>query len=230
MHAHFSLDNFKGPLDLLLYLIQKEEVDVCEVSVNQLTTQWLGEMKQPQIEDDSETLGLLSLLLLLKSQRLLPSEEGEQEPQEVDPRLQLFEMLTQYSQFREAATSLAKREATQKSRFARAAPLPEQKKNFGLNQVSLDELKETLLAVMSRVDKKPPSIEVESWQVAPLLATIRNLLTQHSSLPFHTLFTPEKCQEELIVTFLALLELMKMQEVVVVREKDHLYIVKGHGN
>ncbi|NGX60807.1 MAG: Segregation and condensation protein A [Chlamydiae bacterium] len=221
----FSLENFEGPLDLLLYLIQKEELDVREIPISEITTQLLeGLEKQGEIDTHAESLGFASSLLLLKSRRLFPQEEGE-EKIEGPLRLEMLEQLLAYTQLKEAASGLARREEEQRLFFPRSAPLFRNQLGPGLDEISLSDLSQTFTELLKRAEKNPPAtLSQETWEVDPKIALIRSRLKKSSKIPFSDLFSPEMCREELIVTFLALLELMKLQEALVIRENQTIMI------
>jgi len=220
----FSLDNFEGSLELLLYLIQKEEVDVCDVAIQELTKQLMQSLEDSAVETNAELMGLAATLLLMKSQKLLPDEEVEGEGLEEDPRVEMIEKLIEYCRFRDAASTLLSREQEQKAYFPRAAPLFRKELGPGLEEVKLDHLKQVILDVIQRAEKKPRFIQDEEWQVAPKISWFQNELKSRKKIPFDEVFSEEKCRGELIVSFLALLEMMKLQELLIVRENNFLYI------
>ncbi len=226
----FSLENFEGSLELLLYLIQKEEVDVCSVAIQELTQQLMAALQQSGVETNAELMGLAATLLLIKSQKLLPNEAIETiEPQE-DPRIEMIEKLIEYCRFRDAATTLLAREQEQKAHFPRAAPAFRKEKGPGLEEVELNDLKAVLLDVMRRAEKKTHLIQDEPWHVAPKIAWFQEALKSRASLPFDEVFSDTKCRGELIVSFLALLEMMKLQKLMVVRENNFLYITATYNH
>lgn len=221
----FSLENFEGPLELLLYLIQKEEIDVCAVTMGALTKQLITSLEESEVEISAELMGLAATLLLLKSQKLLPFEELSGEESECDPRIEMIEKLIEYCRFRDAATSLLNREEEQRAFFPRAA-LPFQRElGPGLDEIDLSDLKTALLDVIKRAEKKRRLIPDEEWHVAPKIDWLQNLLTEHRKILFTEIFTETKCKGELIVSFLALLELLKLQKLQVAKENNLLYII-----
>lgn len=224
----YSLENFEGPLELLLYLIQKDEMDICSITLKKLTSQFLDYLeKQNEIDTNSETLGIASTLLLIKSYKLIPSNEAF-ESDELD-RLQLIEQLLQYTHLREAAKRLSEREEEQKLFFPRP-PLSFEKKQepgAGLEEVRIEDLKQLLQEMILRNNKNPQKIvHQDTWQVGPKIAWLKNAVVEHSRLTFTHIFSEDKCRAEWIVLFLALLELMKLGELKVVREEDNLYIMR----
>lgn len=224
----FALDNFEGTLELLLYLIQKEEVDVCDVAIQELTKQLTEMIKESAIETNAELMGLAATLLLMKSQKLLPNERVESGEIEEDPRVEIIEKLIEYCRFRDAASSLLTREEEQKAFFPRATFTMRKELGAGLEEVELHDLKEVMLEMLKRAEKKQPLIRGEEWLVAPKIAWLREELKKEIRLSFEELFSEDKSRGELIVSFLALLEMMKFQELKIVRENNLMYIIVNH--
>lgn len=225
----FFLENFEGPLELLLYLIQKDEIDVCEIVIKQLTTQLLDTLNStPEVDVTSEMLTLTATLLLLKSQKLLPQEASTEEKNESNPRAALIQSLIEYCHIKEGAKILALKEQEQKSYFPRAVSPFKKEWESGLEEVDIEELKSLLYHVTRRAAQHPKQIiEREEWQVSHKIEWLRHTFALHAQLTFETLFSEEKSRGELIVLFLALLEMMKQQELRVVRENENVYrIVK----
>lgn len=222
----FTLENFEGPLELLFYLIQKEEVDVCDIAVKELTQQFenlLGTTKE--IDVNADILGLAASLLLMKSQKLLPKEEQSKEECEEDPRLQMIQQLMEYCRFREAAHTLSTRERSQQIFFPRGQIETAQKLSPGLQEVGLDDLKTLLHDLMTRipVDSKG-LIQDDPWHIEEKISWFQKEIQLQQQIPFFEVFDKQKSRGELTVFFLALLELMKLQVLKVVIEKGLLYI------
>lgn len=224
----FSLENFEGTLELLLYLIQKEEVDVCAISIQELTQQLMQSLEQSGVETSAELMGLAATLLLMKSQKLLPAQDVENGEVEEDPRVEMIEKLIEYCRFRDAASSLLSREQEQKAYFPRAAPLYKKELSTGLEEVGLDDLKQVMQDLLKRSKKQTRTIQAEEWQVAPKISWFQERLKAHTRLPFSEVFSEKKYRGELIVLFLALLELMKLQELKIVRENNLMYIISPY--
>lgn len=222
---HFSLENFEGPLELLLYLIQKDEMDVCEVAIKTLTEQFMEVLEaEPEVDTSSEVLALTATLLLMKSQRLIPQEEGEAFEEEEDPRVEIIQNLIEYCRFKEVAKTLSLKEEQQQAHFPRATSLFRKELGTGLEKVDIEDLKVLLMDVIARSDQNPKQvIKDEEWHISHKIDWFRNM---PAKLPFFSIFSEEKCRQELIVFFLALLELMKLQELVVVKEEEKIYIIR----
>ncbi len=221
----FALDNFEGSLELLLYLIQKEEVDICDVTIQELTKQLMQSLKESGVETNSELMGLMATLLLIKSQKLLPTQEDGTSEVEEDPRAEIIEKLIEYCRFRDAASTLLSREQEQKAYFPRASPLFQRELPPGLEEVGLDDLKQVMQDLLKRSEKKTGLIEDEEWQVSPMISWFQQELKKGERIAFSEIFSEDKCRGKLIVSFLAVLEMMKLQELRIVRENNFLYIM-----
>ncbi len=219
----FKLDNFEGPLELLLYLIQKEEIDPCGVVVKQLTAQLMERVED--VDLSSEMVALTASLLLLKSEKLLPEAGGESEELADNPRLEVIQNLIEYCRLRDLAKTLAEKEEEQRAYFPRALQPFQKEVGLGLEEIDHHVLKHFLAEALQRAEKLPQKmIQAEEWQVADKLVWLRAAIKTTPRLSLETLFVETMSRQELIVTFLALLELLKYQEIKLSREEDHLYL------
>lgn len=224
---HFVLDNFEGPIDYLLHLVQQEEIPIHEIILSHLTSQFLARFEEQPLEIDSgaEFIGTAAFLVWLKSKTLLPQHEqavaGEEE--EGDPRFAIIHQLLDYCRFKEAAKSLEEREVHQSAYYARGLESPEAKKNLGIEHLTLQDLASMFQQILSKAGAKG-SIQEEEWKVSDKIDAIERLLENCLQIPFEQLFTENLSRLELIVTFLALLELMKRGAVRVVRFENKVMI------
>jgi segregation and condensation protein A len=219
----FSIENFEGPLDLLWKLIQQNEVDIYEVSLHHITKQYVEkahQLAQCDLDHGSEFIASTAALLWLKSKTLLPkSEQQELLPEdEYDPRFEVIHQLIDYCRFRQAAKELTEREQLQNSFFVRGVEEIESRKNLGIAHLSLDDLALMFRNVLSKAQTHKGTIYEEEWRIGDKITMIRSLLSTHIPIFFNELFTLGKSREELIVTFLALLELMKTGEICVTKD------------
>lgn len=223
----FTLDNFEGPLELLLYLIQKEEIDPCGVVIKQLTSQLMQTLEHsPEVDSSSEMLHLTASLLLIKSQKLLPHETEALEAMEDDPRLEMIQSLIEYCRFKEMAKALTEKEEEQKAYFPRPSFPVRKELGNGLEEVDKEGLKNLLQNVLQRAGRLPQKIiQGELWHVSDKVAWLRQALQESPQLSFETVFSQTMGRQELVVSFLAILELMKHQHLKVVRENENLYII-----
>lgn len=219
----FSLDNFEGPLELLLYLIQKDEMDVCEIMIKQLTEQFMTAIEsEAAIEMSSEVLALTTTLLLIKSQKLIPQEDVENQEEQEDPRIEIIQNLIEYIRFKDAAKALSLKEEQQNAHFLRA-PTPFKKETgTGLDEVDIEDLKNLFQEVLERsTPLASETIRPEEWSISDKIKWFTQF---QGTTAFHEIFNNEKCQQELIVLFLALLEMLKMQKLKILKENEILYI------
>lgn len=212
---HFALENFEGPLEFLLSLIQKDEINIYDVSIQELTQQFLEKLSEWQahyLEKGAAFVGAAAYLVWLKSKMLLPKQEQmvEEEIQEEDPHFEIIHHLLDYCRFKQAAKELAIRHEQQQACYFRGTNAPEWKKPLGLNNVSLEELSSLFKEMMKRAEQSKGQIQEESWRLSDKIRSIRQLLHSQGSFAFDTLFALNKPRLELVVIFLAILELMKL--------------------
>jgi len=218
------LDQFEGPLDLLLHLIKKNEVDVRELPVAQITEQYLGYldlMRDLSLDIAGEYLVMAATLTLIKSRLLLPSpapEEGE----ESDPRADLVRQLLEYQRYREASAALAERPLLRRDTFARepnAEGLAEDPDVTRRIRVTLWELMEAFRVVLKRAEPDPVhQVEGEPISLAARIEGLLQTLAVARTLRFDSLFGDAPTRGYVIVTFLAVLELIKQHVVEAVQE------------
>jgi len=219
---------FEGPLDLLLYLIKKEEVDIYEVNLTKLATQFIAHidlMREFDLEIAGEFLVMASTLMYIKSRELLPVDqqvvvEGEDEGE--DPRWELIRQLVEYKKFKDAAAKLQVREATQENIFPRlpgkmefASDAPAAKPD-----VSIFDLLNAVNVVLQRFTKAESSsreIYEDKWTVSEKIELILKAITEEPRLKFSELFEGALSRTEVVVTFLALLELIRLKQIIVVQ-------------
>lgn len=218
---------FEGPLDLLLYLIRKEEVDIYEVNLTKMATQfieYIDLMRQFDLEIAGEFLVMASTLMYIKSRELLPVDqqvqvEGEDEGE--DPRWELIRQLVEYKKFKDAASRLQVLEARQEKVFPRVpgklefesdAPRPRP-------DVSIFDLLSAVNAVLARFNKPENLREIyeDKWTVSEKIEQMRMELSQRESVRFSELFAEATSRSEVVCTFLALLELIRLKQLVCVQ-------------
>lgn len=232
----FSLENFEGPLDFLLSLIQKEEINIYDVSIHELTQQFLqklAEWESQQVEKGAEFIGMASYLVWYKSKTLLPKHEEMALPQEEeeDPQFEIIHHLLDYCRFKQAAKELAQRQDKQSACFYRGTPaLPDWKKPMGIQHLSLNDLADLFKEMMKRAGAPKPQIYEENWKVADKIKIIRLRTKEQDSFLLEDLFKPGQSRLEWIVIFLAILELMKIGEIRVGKQdQDILIFAKSAG-
>jgi len=220
-----SFDLFEGPLDLLLHLIKKAEVDVADIPVASITEQYLGYldfMRELNLEIAGEFLVMAATLTLIKSRMLLPSAEPDEE-EEADPRANLIRQLLEYQRFREAAENLADRPRLNRDVFTRPPGAdglePEEQARPQL-KCTMWELIEAFRAVLQRA--RPEAVhEVvsESVTLRGCMESVLRILSVARSATFDSLFDADANRTRILVTFLAMLELIKLGAIEAVQEE-----------
>lgn len=222
MQYQVKLDIFEGPLDLLLYLIKKNEVDIYDIPMALITGQYLEYlelMKELNLDIAGEFLVMASTLIKIKSQMLLPPVEGEGEGEdETDPRAELMEHLLEYQRYKEAAHQLVTRELLEKDIFKRPQTEdPGEAKVDGdmLIEASLFDLVDALRKVIERKDlpENIMGVAVEKMTVRDKIVSILRQLKETPQLVFQSLFDPLVTRFEIVVTFLAVLELIRLRAI-----------------
>jgi segregation and condensation protein A len=217
-----KLDIFEGPLDLLLYLIKKNEIDIYNIPVALITEQYLQYLKMIKslnLDLAGEYLVMASTLIHIKSKMLLPEPEEPEEEEEEDPRAELVRQLLEYQAFKEAATNLGERPILERDVFTRAVFLSEETEKSTateeeLIEVSIFELIEAFHRLVSRIDKKELlEIDLEKMSLTDIINDIMERLSNEKDLTFEELLGERKERWRIIYTFLALLELVKLRMV-----------------
>ncbi|MCP4541079.1 MAG: segregation/condensation protein A [Chloroflexi bacterium] len=222
-HYQIQLPVFNGPLDLLLHLIEREELDVTTIALAQVTDQYmayLAQLEQREAKELTSFLVVAAKLLLLKSLALLP-RPPTLSPETEDVGDELVRQLQAYKRFKEIASVLHKREKEGLHSYVRIAPLPRIEPQLDMGKTTLDDL---LTVVQQALDAVPASPAGEV--VAPVAVTITdqitfitNQLTRHRQVRFHSILSKATTRVEVIVTLLALLELIKQDRVQVRQEQ-----------
>lgn len=216
---HVKLSVYDGPFDLLLDLIKKNEMDIYNIQIADITRQYLdylGEMKALNLEIAGEFLVMAATLIYIKSKLLLPNETTEEDEDGVDPREELVRKLLEYQSFKEAAKNLGLLEFERGKIFTRQMTdyylkdlSPEE---VGIDTFSADlyDLLQAFHAVLSQA-KKIEFHEVfeEVVTIEEKIDYIKTKLSGISEVSFHALFTEKFSRNELIATFLALLEIVR---------------------
>ncbi|HEY68573.1 MAG TPA: segregation/condensation protein A [Thermoflexia bacterium] len=214
---------FEGPLDLLLHLIEREELDITTVALAKVTDQYLAylaELERGQIKELADFLVVAAKLLLIKSQVLLPRPPSPT-PETEDVGDELVHQLQVYRRFKQVAALLHEREMQGLHGYVRIVPLPPLEPQVDLGEVTLDDL---LAAVQEALDAKsaPPIGEVVApivVTVAEQIACIEERLTWQRRVCFREILSDTATSVEVIVTLLALLELIKQDRVRVRQER-----------
>jgi segregation and condensation protein A len=228
-----NLSVFEGPLDLLLHLIKKNEVEIVDIPIATITEQYLGYLemlRELSLDVAGEFLVMAATLTLIKSRMLLPPSEGEEDEEEADPRAALVQQLLEYQRYREAALELAERPLLHRDVFVREPVMDAAEDSASGElprlQVTVWELLEAFRGVLKRA--RPESVHEVVTDAISLRDRVRTLLHALSvarSLDFESLFDNDASRFEIIITFLAMLELMKMGAVRAIQEDRYGRIV-----
>ena len=222
-----KLEIFEGPLDLLLYLIRKDELNIHDIPIATITEQYiqyLELMKMLDLDIAGEFIVMAATLIHIKSKMLLPEEAESIEEEEQDPRDELVRKLLEYKKFKEAAEQLKNMEAKSKEVFVR----PSTKDDIDLNSTGDELYFEAnifdLLSAFSKVLKEVPKdkfyeVLKDEITVSDKIHEIFHILVKRPTLYFLELFEEAKNKLEIIATFLALLELIRMKEVLIRQDK-----------
>lgn len=235
------LDIFEGPLDLLLYLIKKDEIDVYDVSIERITSQYLAYIetfKALNIELASEFIVMAANLMYLKSRELLPKDlqPPDAEAEEDDPRWELIRQLVEYKKFKDAAQFLGVRDSEGAEFFATVPEAPDLTAPAeGMAQIGIFDLIRAFQKVLKRFEDVHTLREIvdDRWTVSDKIDHLLATVPVGARLPFLGLFSEATSRSEVIVTFLAMLELMKLHfleveqsgvlgEIFVVRPSDNV--------
>lgn len=216
---NFKLDNFEGPLDLLLHLIKQSKMEIETVELSKITEQYLEIMSglpELDMEKASDFISVAATLIEIKSKALLPKLVEEDEPDEEDPEALLLQRLQEYKLFKETSEKLKTQENV--SRFYKEPEEEASKFRIVIKDMSLELLLNAFANVLTRTatkqnENEPKQIEKEKFTVSGKIASIKDALIIRKQLKFSELFRESISRDEIITTFLALLELLKLQEI-----------------
>lgn len=245
MSYKIKLELFEGPLDLLLYLVKKDHLNIYDIPIAQVTEQYLAYLELMKILDlniAGEFLVMAATLMQIKSKMLLPAQEGEPPQEEDDPRKDLVRQLLEYERFKEIAQELKKREIQQQDIFKRpkslekgqvlAAPDAQAKEPVFFEASIFD-----LISAFSRAMADTPrdifyNVIKDEYSVEQKVHSILHDLLLRSSLSLSELFSQAASKIEIVVTFLAVLELTRMKEIVAVQQEafGEIQIVRNQTN
>ena len=211
-----KLEVFEGPLDLLLYLIHKDELDIYDIPVARITAQYLAFLEQLHrldLEQASNFILMAATLMRIKAQMLLPREEMPGEEEGFDPRADLVRHLLEYQQFKEISEWLDGQRAARHDIFLRQSGLGEGEAGADLHPVSLFDLLKAYQHVISQVPLEAVHRIVEARvSVEACIAQVLELLTRQERLSFFDLVRGQG-KNALVATFMALLELLRQQRI-----------------
>ncbi len=227
MNIEFKINDFEGPLDLLLHLIKESKMDIMNIEISSITDQYiafLNKQEEMNLEISSEYLVLASSLLEIKSRMLLPNEKVEEDEEENDPREELVNRLLEYQAYKNITKVLHEKEALRKDIYTKS---PENIKNYIdeeesiASDITLDDLISAFQKFYQRkIDNKPlkTKITVNEISVSSRRHDIKRLLKERKKMSFFELF-PVLSKEYVVATFLAVLEMTKEKEITITQDK-----------
>ena len=225
MSTKVQLDIFEGPLDLLLHLIKKNEVSITDIPIATITEQYLSTLELMQslnLDVAGEFLVMAATLIHIKSRMLLPlGEEGEEEEEEEgDPREELVRQLLEYQRFKEAAEELERREILKRDVFVRPIEAPEEVETVEFEGLSLFDLISALRNVLERLPEQGVhEVTLETVSVREKMNFLLDDLRRRGKVIFQSLFEGATSRMEVVVTFLAMLELVRIHAIRVRQEE-----------
>jgi segregation and condensation protein A len=210
----FKLPRFEGPLDLLLHLIKRDEIDIHDIPIAHITQQYLQTleiMRMLDLEVAGEFLVMAATLMRIKAKMLLPLPSTREEEDEGDPREELVQRLIEYRLYKEAAGGMQEREALRRAMHERG-------------QVPTED--DAGPRVMARRPERPVyTVETEAWDIEDKMSLIARTVAEEGQLRFSELMLRARARMEIIVSFMALLELIKLGRVLCVQDSNFAEIL-----
>lgn len=238
MSLNIKIDNFEGPFDLLLHLIKKNKMDISEVKIYDITNQYLEyihAMEELDLEITSEFIVIAATLIEIKSKLLLPKQKDDENAMDLDekdPEKELIEKLIQYKKFKAAALLLKERELGTGRMFSKKPEIIEEKKKNvdpkdflqGVNILKLYELYSNLIAtyrnkknIANVIEKEIP---IDKFKIEDKMDYLKQSIEFGKKIGFSNIINECTSKIEVVVTFLALLELIKLRYIIVVQEQN----------
>ena len=242
MEIAYKLNVFEGPLDLLLHLIEKNKVDIYDIPIVTITEQYLAyvsEMQEQDMDIMSEFLVMAGTLLQIKSKMLLPREETEEEEEE-DPRAELVRRLLEYKMYKYAALELKDMELDASHNLYKKPTIPKEVEEYReevdpaelVDGLTLSKLNDSFRSIMRKqVDKIDPirskfgTIEKEEINIEDRMVQIREEVRGLKGINFRTLLETQPTRMNIIITFMSILELMKVGAITIRQEETFGEIV-----
>jgi segregation and condensation protein A len=232
MAYHVVLESFEGPLDLLLYLISDAQIDIRDINISQITEQYLSYvsmMREMDMERSSQFLAMAARLLEIKSKKLLPmarDADAEEEEKAADDERLLIEQLETYRQYKLACEKLREREREAGLLFYKKPDELYAEAEYDFDNASPSMLEQAIRELLRKRDAaedaagdEEQSIERDSFTVQERIFYIRSRIAACKRLPFSALFEGRVTREEVVLTFFALLELIRLNRVSVAQRR-----------
>ena len=222
MRWKYFWKHLRGPLDLLLYLIKKQNIDILNINVADITDQYMAYvelMQSSQFELAAEYLVMAATLAEIKSRILLPRQE-EEDSEEDDPRMQLIRRLQEYERFKQAAEDIDAMPRMDRDIQMAKAALPEIEKVQADPHVELDEILKCLSRVLQRAEMfEHHHIQFETLSTREKMSEILTRITEHKFVPLGSLLLKDEGRLGVVVTFLAVMELIKDSMIEIVQSE-----------
>ena len=219
MSHQVHLEMFEGPLDLLLFLVKRDDLDVHNIPIAHITHEYLSYldlMKELNLDVAGEFLVMAATLMGIKAHALLPSQPGEEEETGPDPTAELKAKLLEYQKYKEAAKFLEKRAEEFKDVFFRGVPnFDDSQKTLGLG---IFDLLDSLRGILDRAHTETREVVGEEFPIEEKMAKIMFLLENRPALSWEEIFSDERKRRGILACFLAMLELVKREQVFVRQE------------
>ncbi|MFM7101670.1 MAG: segregation and condensation protein A [Verrucomicrobiota bacterium] len=224
---------FEGPLDLLLHLVKKQEVDIYQVNLTRIATEFvahLEQMRELDLEVAGEFLVMAATLLYLKSRELLPVDQQVRpdgdDTDEDDPRWELIRRLVEYKKFKDAAAQLQEQEAVMDRVYERRPGRPDLGPEAAVpgrrETMSVFDLVNAVSVILRRFHDRTDVSEIaaDPFTVSEKIEALREMVARRARFPFSELFAAARSRVEVVVTFLALLELVRLKQLVCLQATD----------
>ena len=226
-----QFDVFEGPLDLLLHLVKKQEVDIYQVNLTRIASEfvaYIDQMRELDLEIAGEFLVMAATLIYIKSRELLPADQKPEaqigEEDEEDPRFELIRRLVEYKKFKDAAAELQSLETRMDQVYEHRSAqvvLPEIEPQRR-EPVSIFELIQAVSVILKRFGERDDvrEIQADPYTVSEKMAALRMLIQEKGRFRFSDLFAEARSRSEVVVTFLAMLELTRLRHLQVIQSED----------
>jgi len=226
MDYRIKLQNFEGPLDLLLFFISKDKINIYDIPINKITNEFLkyvNMMKLLRIEVAGEFILMASILMRIKSKMLLPKPEPEGDEEIDDPRLDLVQQLLEYKRFKEAGNELEKVQDIHSLSYPKGLKEEINHQEESLDEVLRDVKLVDLLVMFDNLIKNLPEqniyeLNAEQYNISTELEMIRSHFINIKRMPFLHLFQRAVTKLKVVVTFMAILEMIQNRELNLLQE------------
>lgn len=219
------LDQFEGPLDLLLHIIRKNNFDILDIPISDITTQYMSYidyLEEERFELASEYLVMAAWLAEIKSRILLPTPEVDDTEEELDPRQELIRRLQIYAQYKEAANQLSQQAIFYRDTFPVSPETPNIVIESPAPTIELSQLLQALEKIIARANlHQKHQVESEKISINDRIDEIMDRLSPEKSLPFTELINPAEGRYGITISFLSLLELARKQQILLTQEEAY---------